>query len=158
MADPGRARPDPTARPDAGVGPDAEAGAVYAAEDAVADALALRRFSRFADIERYVATVTTSAWWDESFPGAPVESRVLRRSRSATWSAACSTADEVGVVALVDGRGWGLETVLHELAHLAVGPASGHGPAFRRGLLELWRHEAGIQAWAALRAELAASG
>jgi putative metallohydrolase (TIGR04338 family) len=110
----------------------------------------LRRFRRFADIEAYVEQVVLSAWWSESFPSAPLEVEVLRRSRSATFSAAATTGDEVGLLALVDGHGWGLETVLHELAHLVAGAPAGHGRAFREALLALWRREAGIEAWVAL--------
>jgi len=137
---------------------DHEAAAVYAAEDAALAGWPLRRFRRFAEIPRFVETVTTSSWWDESFPGAPVEVAVQRRSRTATYSAAAETSDEVGVLALVDGRGWGLDTILHELAHLAAGRRAAHGPRFRTALLILWRREAGIEGWAALRAAFADAG
>lgn len=132
----------------------AHASEVYAAEQAVVDAAPLRRFSRFRHITAYVQSVTVSPWWSERFPDAPLEVEVLRRSSGATFSAAFCTDDEVGVVALVNGAGWGLETVLHELAHLAAGRRAGHGSTYRTALLALWRHEAGFRAWVALAEEL----
>lgn len=136
------------------MGEDPRAEALYAAERRAAASVPLRRFRRFADIEAYVEQVVLSSWWSDAFPSAPLEVEVLRRSRSATFSAAATTGDEVGLVALVDGHGWGLETVLHELAHLAAGGHAGHGPRFAGALEQLWRHEAGVEAWAALRAAL----
>lgn len=130
----------------------------------------LRRFPRFSQIEQYVAAVLLTRWWSETFPDAPLEVVVLRRSRTATFSAATITGrtptpsatgaggDGLGVIWLVDGRGWGLETVLHEMAHLAAGIGAGHGVAFRSALGHLWRHEAGIEAWAALQAGLSSYG
>jgi len=139
-------------------GHDTFADVVYSAEDAAVARVPLRRFARFADIEAYVENVVLSAWWAETFPDAPLEVEMERRSRSATFSAATTTGDEVGLVALVDGRGWGLETVLHELAHLAAGNRAEHGAAFADALEELWRHEAGVVAWAALHEGLATGG
>ena len=134
--------------------PDERRGAaVYAAEAAAVAAVPLRRFRRFAHVEDYVQGLVLSQWWAEEFDGAPLEVELQRRSRNATASLAATTDDGIGLVALVDGRGWGLETVLHELAHLAAGGA-GHGPAFTDALERLWRHEAGIEAWAVLRSEL----
>lgn len=136
---------------------DTEAAGVYAAEDAVLSSVALRRFRRFTDIEEYVASLTLSPWWDQRFGAAPLDVRLQRRSHTATMSCATVAGGHVGVIALVDGSGWGLETVLHELAHVAVGIRAGHGPVFRAALADLWRHEAGVVAWAALDAELAGS-
>jgi len=140
------------------LGADGDARSVYAAEAAAIRDLPLRRFGRFSELEAYVESVVVGDWWDETFPAAPVELELQRRSRNATWSAACTTADEVGIMAIVDGHGWGLETVLHELAHLAAGHEAAHGPAFRRALGLLWRHEAGVEAWSVLNAHLEATG
>lgn len=133
---------------------DEEGDAVRRAEETAIEVVPLRRFGRFAEIERYVEQVMTSVWWDQHFPDAPIEATVVRRSRTATFSAATTTDEDVGVVALVDGHGWGMETVLHELAHLAAGISAGHGRHFRAALLQLWRHEAGVEAWAALSRQL----
>ena len=131
-----------------------EADHVYAAESAAALAASPRRFARFAHIVGYIESITSSEWWDEEFPFAPVEVEVQRRSRGASASLATIAANRVGVIALVDGTGWGLETVLHELAHLAAGTQAGHGVHFRAALVRLWRHEAGIDACRALQEAL----
>lgn len=134
---------------------------VEAAEEYAIGVVPLRRFRRFTHIEIYLETLVTGSWWSLRFPDAPLEVLLQRRSRGATFSAAaCSgrgrridgrEVDRPGLIWLVDGAGWGLETVLHELAHLAAGPRVGHGPEFRDALGDLWRHEAGIEAWAALQ-------
>ena len=141
---------------------------VQAAEESAIAASPLRRFRRFSQIEDYLETLVGGAWWSLQFPDAPLEVMLQRRSRGATFSAAaCSDTgrrvdgrevDRAGIIWLVDGHGWGLETVLHELAHLAADPGAGHGPDFRDALGELWRHEAGIEAWAALQHGLSNTG
>ncbi|MEZ5347809.1 MAG: hypothetical protein R2714_01240 [Microthrixaceae bacterium] len=127
---------------------------VYEAEAEALRIVPIRRFSRFAQIETYVQTLVLGQWWSEQFPTAPLEVHLERRSSGATYSAAHLPSHDVGVIHLVDGSGWGLETVLHELAHVAAGVGDGHGARFRAALLDLWRREAGIEAWAALRAAL----
>ncbi len=133
---------------------DAWAEAVRTAEDEATSQVALRRFRTFRELEAYVQSVVLSRWWSECFPAAPLEVEVVRRGRSATFSAAEQPASGFAVVHIVDGRGWGLETVLHELAHLAAGVRAGHGERFTRALRSLWRHEAGVEAWAAIEAAL----
>lgn len=151
---------DPDA--DAEAEAEAEADAVYAAEDLAVAAHPLRRFTRFAQIEAHVGRLTASRWWDERFPAAPVEVCVQRRSHTATASCATVRRESVGdgwaVIALVDGTGWGLETVLHELAHVGAGIDARHGPRFRAALADLWRHEAGLHAWLELDAALGRFG
>lgn len=127
-----------------------QASAVYAAERTAVVNRPLRRFGYWTEIVDYVGSVTGSSWWEVTFPDAALEVVLQRRSRSATFSAATETTDEVGVMFLVDGAGWGLETVLHELAHLAAGVHNGHGTAFIEALGLLWRREAGIEAWVEL--------
>jgi hypothetical protein len=141
---------------------------VEVAEEYAIGVFPLRRFRRFTHIEIYLETLVTCPWWSLRFPDAPLEVLLQRRSAGATFSAAaCSDTgrrvdgrevDQAGLIWLVDGHGWGLETVLHELAHLAAGPVSGHGPEFREALGELWRHEAGIEAWVALQQGYSAAG
>lgn len=128
--------------------PDREA--VYAAEERAAEDAKLRRYRRFADLVAHVDAIVCSAWWDETFPGAPVEVVVERRSRNATFSAAAPLGDGAALIAVVDGRHWSADVVLHELAHVAAGHAAGHGHAFRAALAELWRHEAGFVAYTCL--------
>lgn len=114
-----------------------------------------RRFCRFAHLEAYVVDVTTGHWWATAFPDAPLEVDVLRRSRSATFSAAHVTGDaSAGVVWIRDGS-WDMATVVHELAHVAAGPTpdptGAHGRRFATALLDCWRELLGFQAYGALR-------
>jgi putative metallohydrolase (TIGR04338 family) len=130
------------------------AAEVYAAEARSLERLGeLRRFGRFSDLVTHVQRLTASDWWDDTFPGAPGLVELHRRSHRATASFATTDAG-VGVIVLVDGHGWSLDTVLHELAHIAAGPAHGHTERFRVALVELWRHEAGIEAATVLASEL----
>jgi putative metallohydrolase (TIGR04338 family) len=132
------------------------AEATYAAERRSIEHLGeLRRFRRFLHIVSYVDQVVASDWWDETFPCAPAEVEVQRRSHRAVASLATVDAG-VGVIALVDGHGWSLDVVLHELAHLAAGPEWGHSDPFCGALVRLWHHEIGAEAAAVLRRELAA--
>ena len=129
----------------------------HAIYDAEAEALpgGGRRFSRFAHLEAYVTDITTGHWWATTFPDAPLEVDVLRRSRSATFSAAhVSTDASAGVVWIRDGS-WDTVTVVHELAHVAAGPApdptGAHGRRFATALLDCWRELLGFPAYGALR-------
>ena len=131
---------------------------IYEAEDTAARKAGLRRFRTFSELEEVLQRVVQGDWWAAQFPNAPLEVEVSRRSRNATFSAAATDSQGVGLIAIVDGSGWGMETILHELAHLAAGPDAGHGSRFAEALLALWRHEAGIEAWACLRTELDAAG
>ncbi|MEZ5267718.1 MAG: hypothetical protein R2789_03820 [Microthrixaceae bacterium] len=106
---------------------------VYEAEAEALRIVPIRRFSRFAQIETYVQTLVLGQWWSEQFPTAPLEVHLERRSSGATYSAAHLPSHDVGVIHLVDGSGWGLETVLHELAHVAAGVGDGHGARFQGG-------------------------
>lgn len=112
-----------------------------------------RRFRRFVDVQAFVAQVVGDHWWSQTFPWAPVDVVVERRSRSATFSAAHVAVSGEAVVLIRDGS-WDAVTVLHELAHVAarsgLGAGRSHGPEFTSALLELWRRHLGVQAWAAL--------
>lgn len=132
------------------------AEATYAAERRSVEQLGgLRRFRRFQDVVSYVDRLVASEWWDDTFPRAPSEVELQRRSHRARASLATVDAG-VGVMALVDSHGWTLDVVLHELAHLAVGPERGHSGHFHGALVQLWRHEVGVEAAEVLRCELAA--
>jgi len=125
---------------------------VQAAEDEAAPGGG-RRFARFTEVQDYVAAVVGDHWWSQTFPWAPVDVAVERRSRSATFSAAHVAVSGEAVVFLRDGS-WDAVTVLHELAHVAarsgLGASQSHGPEFTDALLQLWRRHLGVQAWAAL--------
>ena len=145
---------------------------VYAVENA-ASPDGGRRFRRFAALESYVESVTTGVWWEQSFPAAPIEVDVIRRSRGATFSAAHVSADGDSAVVWIRDGSWDAVTVVHELAHIAsVGPASvgraslgragagagdptgAHGCEFATALLQLWRELLGVHAYGALRSGL----
>jgi putative metallohydrolase (TIGR04338 family) len=139
---------------------DPQQHAVYRAE---ADALpgGGRRFHRFDELERFVRRALAEPWWEERFPSAPVEVDVLRRSASATFSAAHVTPDGLTAVVWICDGSWDAVTVVHELAHVAVGRGHGlepHGPEFADALLELWRRHLGLHAYGALRSAFLAQG
>jgi putative metallohydrolase (TIGR04338 family) len=121
-----------------------------------------RRFTRFGQLESYVEQVVTGPWWERTFPDAPLEVDVLRRSRSATFSAAHVSDDGDSAAIWVRDGSWDLVTVVHELAHVAVGPSLGgdgaHGAVFSTALLRCWRELCGVAAYGALRSALDANG
>lgn len=116
-----------------------------------------RRFTRFAQLEQYVHDVALGPWWERTFPDAPVEIDVLRRSRSATFSAAHVADDGGAAVVWIRDGSWDQVTVVHELAHVATAPGdrSGpHGERFATTLLICWRELLGVHAYGALRSAL----
>ena len=119
-----------------------------------------RRFRRFAELEQWVASVALGPWWESTFPTAPLDVTVLRRSSGATFSAARVEGDEAAVW-IRDGS-WDVVTVVHELAHVAVGsdhgPDGPHGATFATTLLICWRELIGVQAYGALRSALERNG
>ncbi len=128
------------------------ADAVYEAEHAALDGVG-PRLARWTDVVDYVDSLTTDARWTDVFPDAPVEVVVERRSRSARYSAADPAH---GVIHIRDGS-WDAATVLHELAHLAVGvdgDEEPHGEQFVGTMLELVRAFLGFDAFGSLRSEL----
>ena len=117
-----------------------------------------RRFARFAELEAWVEQVVLDPSWEAMFPDAPLEVAVLRRSRSATFSAAHVTpAGDAAAIWIRDGS-WDAATVVHELAHVASGsspdPTGPHGRRFATALLRLWRELLGVHAYGALRSAL----
>lgn len=131
---------------------------VYAAEnDAAPDGG--RRFRRFAEVRTFIDEVVLSGWWNDTFPDAPIEIVVMRRSRGATFSAATvDRAADAAAVWIRDGS-WDMVTILHELAHVATpygDPSGAHGHAFVMALSELWRRFMGFHAYGALQSALTA--
>lgn len=124
---------------------------VYRAEHEALDA-EVGRFTRFAAVERFVASVTTDSRWVDDLGTRwrvtpPMEVVVVRRSRSATFSAAEFARP---VIHLRDGS-WDRLTILHELAHLASRDPESHGPLFCGVELDLVRWFVGFHAYGALR-------
>ena len=129
---------------------------IYAAENQAMPSGG-RHFSRFTDLEAYVESVLAGSWWDREFPAAPLEVQLIRRSRSATFSAAAvdRTGDEAAIW-IRDGS-WDAVTVVHELAHVASAqptsspdPTGPHGQEFATALLLMWREFLGLHAYGAL--------
>lgn len=121
-----------------------------------------RSFRRFAELERFVTEVVLGPWWERSFPDAPIDVTVLRRSSGATFSAAqVADAGDEAAIWIRDGS-WDAVTVVHELAHVATGrvaPSDGaHGESFATTLLRCWRELLGVEAYGALRSALDANG
>jgi putative metallohydrolase (TIGR04338 family) len=112
-----------------------------------------RRFARFVEVEAFVLGALADPWWAHAFPEAPVEVDVLRRSRTATFSAAHVAEDGLAAAMWIRDGSWDAVTVVHELAHVAEGGAGPepHGPAFAGVLLALWRRHLGVHAYGALR-------
>lgn len=126
-----------------------------------------RRFRRFAEIETFVRIVMEDPFWEVTFPDAPVAVEVLRRSRSATFSAAHVTDDGWDAVIWIRDGSWDAVTVVHELAHVAAGSRRspgrwarepGHGARFVDALCLLWRRHLGLHAYGALRLALGENG
>lgn len=125
---------------------DPQQHAVYAAEDSVIDEIG-PRLRRWVDVEAFLASVLLSSSYAESFPDAPLDVEVQRRSRSARASLALPDSD----LLLIRDGSWNALTVLHELAHLVAAADPPHGPRFVATELELVRGQCGIQAYGALR-------
>ncbi len=143
--------------------PDLWVEAIEAAEDAVTASVG-PTFRRWTEVVSWVHGVTTRPEWDELFPGAPIDIDVRRRSSSAHYAAAHVAS---ATIFIPDGS-WTAMVVVHELAHLAAphvvashlprAPEPSHGPSFVSAELTIVRRFVGIEAWAALRAELHAAG
>jgi len=117
------------------------------------------RFSRFVQVEAWIGEILRDPRWIEELPARwsvdpPLEVAVLRRSRSATFSAA---ELDRPVIHLRDGS-WDRLTIVHELAHLASSDPSGHGAQFCAIELDLVRWFCGYHAYGALRSAFADGG
>lgn len=115
---------------------------LYQAEDSV-DQSGLRQYRRFTEVEDAISEIVLSSWWERTFPEAPVDVQVFRRSRSARFSAAQTRVDEDAAAVLIRDGSWDLVTVLHELAHIAtVGIVAHSGSRLRQQALESDPHNA----------------
>jgi hypothetical protein len=116
-------------------GRSADAGreAVYAAELAAFDGTDLEVVVGFDAIRGICEQVTSGPWW----PGPAIE---LRRARvdSRSSSTRCLPTDEgAQTVIRVATSQTTRATIAHELAHALAGVEAGHGPRFRRALLDV---------------------
>ena len=128
-----------------------QAASVYDAEHLVSPTVG--RFATFAALKSFVSQVVADDRWTDELARrwvalTPHEVVVVRRSRSATFSAA---EEQRPVIHIVDGQ-WDRITVLHELAHLVARDPWSHGPRFCGVELDLVRWWCGIDAWAELSA------
>lgn len=110
-----------------------------------------RKFATMAEVREYVASLTTSDWWESQFPAAHLNIEVEARSSSATFALGHGKAGRVSLPNNPFGRS--LCTILHELAHVATIQADGHGPIFRSAMIKLVRREMGFYAAVDLEAE-----
>jgi hypothetical protein len=84
-----------------------------------------------AALERYAGAITTSPWW-RAHVAAPGLRLVAARADALT---SCYVPARAEIrIAPADAT---LVTLLHELAHVADRAGSGHGPPFRRWLLDV---------------------
>lgn len=122
---------------------------VYRAEDAALAGWG-RRFSGWAEAQRYVDELLAGDWWGDRWP--EVDRVVVGRSRSRRWDGyAVPGAGEVRLAARRE------PVLLHELAHV-VTPGDGHGGAFVAAFCDLVRHRMGFHAYGELVHELRRAG
>lgn len=126
-------------------------GLVYQAESEAVEP-DVGRFPRFVEVQAFVDGVLCDDRWRDELGSRwgvtpPLEVVLLRRSRSATFSAA---EHDRPVIHLRDGS-WDRLTILHELAHLAARDPEHHGALFCGVELDLVRWFIGFQAYGALR-------
>lgn len=114
--------------------------AVYRAEDYLFEMG--RQFTDDDEVRRYIANLTMTDWWMDTFRNDPCPGVLFDDSN-------CSHATVEGIM-LVGRSGRNLAVILHELAHYATFCADGHGPIYREAMKKLVRREMGFYAWAPL--------
>ena len=108
--------------------------AVYAAEVAAFDGTDLEELVEHDVLRELAGAVTASHWW----PGPAVEVLTARAGGTSSTTR-CDPEPRRGSVAeirLAAGQTT-VATLAHELAHALAGVESGHGPVFRRALLDV---------------------
>ena len=136
--------------------------AVYAAEDESLPGGG-RRFVAFADAQDWVSSVVVDPWWSETFPSAPIDVDVERRSATSTASVSHVAAAGDAALVKLHREHWHAVGAVHELAHIAawsgaVAGEASHGTSFVTALLLLWRRHLGAHAYGALRSALVDRG
>jgi hypothetical protein len=107
--------------------------AVYAAELAAFDGTDLECLVPIDELRAIAETIVGGGWWR----GPGVEVRPARvDSRTSTTRCLAAGAAQVVVISLAGPQAT-LATLVHELAHALAGPIEGHGPRFRRALLDV---------------------
>jgi hypothetical protein len=110
-------------------GADRERTAVYVAEQMAFDGTDLERVLDVGTVGALVAGITGGNWWPAGRVG-------LRRPRADARSSSCTWGPDAPVVAIAAGQAT-VATIAHELAHALAGADAGHGPTFRRALLDV---------------------
>ncbi|MEL6891423.1 MAG: hypothetical protein AAFP84_07500 [Actinomycetota bacterium] len=108
---------------------DRQRSEVYAAEFAAFDGTDLEDVQPLDEALALVVAVTTGEWW----PGPEVRAIAMRSDAESSCARAVGDAVEVRIA--TPQATWA--TVAHELAHALAGVANGHGPMFRRALLDV---------------------
>jgi hypothetical protein len=117
---------------------DAERSALYAAEEAAFEGTDLEIAFGFARAKAMATAVLDHPWW----PGPHVEVSATRRdAASSSCRVRPPAPGHLDVSAAAEIRlapsQTTAATVAHELAHALSGPSAGHGPIFRRALLDV---------------------
>jgi hypothetical protein len=111
------------------VKPDRGRTAVYAAEVAAFAGTDLEDVLAVEAIVDLGARLIASRWW----PGPRV---VVRPARADASSSHCTWRDGATTITIASPQAT-VATLAHELAHALAGVPAGHGPAFRRALLDV---------------------
>ena len=110
-------------------GRDSDRAAVYACELAAFDGTDLEVVVGVDDLVQRAQRVLAGEWW----PGPAV---VVRSARSDARSSSTRCDTDHAVIRLAAGQAT-VATAAHELAHALAGASHGHGPTFRRAMLDV---------------------
>ena len=103
--------------------------ALYAAERAAFDGTDLEQLREFAELRALVDAVTSGHWW----PGPRVAMRAARADALSSRAVEVPSGSEIRLA----GPQLTTATAAHELAHALAGGRAGHGPTYRRALLDV---------------------
>ncbi|MEZ5321323.1 MAG: hypothetical protein R2698_04465 [Microthrixaceae bacterium] len=123
--------------------------ALYSAEDEVVAEVG-PRLGTFRAVEHFLERTLLDDGVAQRYPHVPLDVSLIRRGRAAT----CSFAHAPTRTIAIRSGSFDALTVLHELAHLIVGPDRGHDERFVAVELDLVRLRCGFEAFALLRRAL----
>lgn len=102
---------------------------VYAAETAAFDGTDLERVREVAEIIGTIDAFAAGEWW----PGPKVRAIATRADAASSCARAAGEIVEIRIAA--PQATWA--TAAHELAHALAGIGAGHGPTYRRAMLDV---------------------